>query len=60
MSSWIMHHNEDIYPDAERFNPDRWLDPSRAKVLERYLFSFGKGTRGCIGMPYVSLAISNF
>ncbi|KAL4776899.1 cytochrome P450 [Aspergillus nidulans var. acristatus] len=51
MSSWIMHHNEDIYPDAERFNPDRWLDPSRAKVLERYLFSFGKGTRGCIGMP---------
>ncbi|KAL4907431.1 hypothetical protein BDW74DRAFT_124287 [Aspergillus multicolor] len=50
MSAWIMHHNENIYPDPERFNPGRWLDPSQAKVGERYLFSFGKGTRGCVGM----------
>ncbi|KAL4782495.1 cytochrome P450 [Aspergillus varians] len=51
MSTWMMHHNENLFPDAERFNPERWLDPTRAKLLERYLFSFGKGSRQCAGMP---------
>ncbi|KAL2821767.1 cytochrome P450 [Aspergillus cavernicola] len=51
MSSWMMHHNEDLYPEAKRFNPERWMDPARAKSLDRYLFSFGKGSRQCVGMP---------
>ncbi|KAL5336253.1 cytochrome P450 [Aspergillus crustosus] len=50
MSSWIMHHDEGIFPDAETFNPDRWLHESQARVGERYLFSSGKGSRQCVGM----------
>lgn len=52
MSSWIMHHNEDLFPDAEKFDPTRWTDPEQCKTMERYLFSFGKGSRQCVGMPY--------
>ncbi|PKY04740.1 cytochrome P450 [Aspergillus campestris IBT 28561] len=51
MSSWIMHHNEELFPDAEKFDPTRWTDPEQFKTMERYLFSFGKGSRQCVGMP---------
>ncbi|GAB1211560.1 hypothetical protein ATERTT37_000683 [Aspergillus terreus] len=45
MSSWIMHHNEDLFPQSEVFNPERWTDPEKARSLDRFLFSFGKGSR---------------
>ena len=51
MSSWTMHHNEDLFPQSETFDPSRWTDPVIGKSLEKYLFSFGKGYRQCIGMP---------
>ncbi|KAL4890504.1 cytochrome P450 [Aspergillus ambiguus] len=51
MSSWTMHHNEDLFPQAEVFNPERWTNPEKAKSLDRFLFSFGKGSRQCVGMP---------
>jgi cytochrome P450 len=52
MSSVIMHANQDIFPDPDEFRPERWLtdDGTRCKELEGYLFSFGKGTRQCLGM----------
>jgi hypothetical protein len=52
MSAWMMHHNEDIFPNAEKFDPSRWLDPIAARVLEKHLVAFGKGSRQCVGMPY--------
>ncbi|KAF9886623.1 hypothetical protein FE257_011263 [Aspergillus nanangensis] len=51
MSSWTMHHNEDLFPNAGIFDPERWSDPEKGKVLDRFLFSFGKGSRQCVGMP---------
>ncbi|KAL4943883.1 hypothetical protein BDV06DRAFT_188905 [Aspergillus oleicola] len=51
MSSWMMHHDKNLFPDADKFSPERWLDPARAKLLEKNLFSFGKGSRQCVGMP---------
>ncbi|KIX96478.1 uncharacterized protein Z520_07744 [Fonsecaea multimorphosa CBS 102226] len=26
LAAWAIHHNDDIYPDHERFNPDRFLN----------------------------------
>jgi cytochrome P450 len=40
--------NPSIFPDPETFRPERWLD--KEKRLERYLVSFGKGSRQCLGM----------
>lgn len=49
-----MHHDERIYPKSFEFVPERWLnnprEPADQKHLKRYMTSFGKGTRICLGM----------
>ncbi|OJD23754.1 hypothetical protein ACJ73_04892 [Blastomyces percursus] len=49
MTSVLMHHNETIFPDSRKFIPERWLYLEERKRLERYLVSFGKGSRRCVG-----------
>lgn len=55
MTSVFMHHNEDIFPDSYNFVPERWIDPEHRKYLEKYMVSFTKGSRQCVGMKYVIL-----
>jgi cytochrome P450 len=46
----VLHHTPALYPDPERFDPDRWLDDA-----ERDPFSyvpFGGGARRCIGEAF--------
>ncbi|KAL5336611.1 cytochrome P450 [Aspergillus crustosus] len=50
MSSALIHHNEDIFPDSREFIPERWIDPERRKHLEKYMVAFTKGSRQCIGL----------
>lgn len=45
----IMHHDEQIFPDAKGFHPERWVDEKMGH-LDRYLVSFCKGPRGCLGI----------
>ncbi|KAH0565219.1 hypothetical protein GP486_001390 [Trichoglossum hirsutum] len=54
MSAWMMHRNQVIFENAENFDPERWLHPEYAKRLEKYLVAFSKGSRGCLGMKYIS------
>jgi cytochrome P450 len=56
MTSLMMHHNESIFPDSRSYVPERWLDPAERKRLEKYLVSFSKGSRQCIGIKYVIFA----
>lgn len=51
MSSWLMHRNEDAFPDPMKFDPSRWLHPEDARRLDHYMVPFGKGSRQCVGMP---------
>jgi hypothetical protein len=60
MSSWMMHRNEDVFPNPEKFDPSRWLDPAIVRVLDKHLVTFGKGQRQCIGMPYGPLLYSSY
>ena len=47
-----MHNmNSLVFPDPDRFQPERWLND--APKLEQYLCSFSRGSRGCLGMKYV-------
>ncbi|KAL4967586.1 cytochrome P450 [Aspergillus stella-maris] len=47
---WIMHRDQEVFgKDAEEFNPDRWINADRAKIMNKYLFTFGYGTRVCLG-----------
>lgn len=48
MTGFLTHHNAKIFPDPETFRPERWLD--NGKELEKYLVSFNRGTRSCLGI----------
>ncbi|KAI9644280.1 hypothetical protein NHQ30_007636 [Ciborinia camelliae] len=51
MSTMLQHHNETIFPSSHQFIPERWIlsDGTINHALERYLVTFSKGTRTCIG-----------
>lgn len=57
MDAYSIHHNEAIYPLSYEFKPERWLDNPR---LDKYLVSFTKGTRQCLGinLAYAELYIA--
>ena len=43
----FVHRDEDIFPEHEDFRPERWIeDPG----LERWLCSFSRGPRMCLGI----------
>jgi cytochrome P450 len=47
MSIPLIHLNPDIFPEPEKFIPDRWINSPQ---LNRYLLSFSKGPRACVGL----------
>jgi cytochrome P450 len=47
MTSVLIHHDESIFPDSHEFRPERWIENPR---LDRYLVSFSKGSRQCLGI----------
>ncbi|AWZ03667.1 MULTISPECIES: cytochrome P450 [unclassified Streptomyces] len=48
-SSYALHHNAELFPDPERFDPERWLPPRLAEVPRGALVPFGHGAHKCIG-----------
>ncbi|MEJ3654919.1 cytochrome P450 [Actinomycetes bacterium KLBMP 9759] len=59
-SPYAIHRRPDLYPDPDRFDPDRWGEgtPNRG-----FFFPFGGGARKCIGdrfaMTEAVLALAN-
>jgi cytochrome P450 len=53
MSGVFVHNSEQIFKDALKFDPDRWLQPDSAS-LDNWLVAFSKGPRACIGQKYFS------
>jgi cytochrome P450 len=47
--SYLVHRREDLYPEAERFRPERFLE---RKFGPHEWFPFGGGNRVCLGMPF--------
>ncbi|KAK6440868.1 hypothetical protein LTR95_002910 [Oleoguttula sp. CCFEE 5521] len=47
MSTWLQHHNPDVFPDPDTFDPQRWLGDRK---LDKYLVNFSRGARGCLGI----------
>jgi len=69
---WSVHRlNADVWGEEEEvFKPERWLadgnknqdedEDERRKQMERALFAFGRGGRGCTGKVYVGFYSSPF
>ncbi|KAK7683862.1 hypothetical protein QCA50_013240 [Cerrena zonata] len=61
---WAMHHDENVYPNAEEFMPERFLEKDgktpvmipETKELGQHAFGFGR--RSCIGYPIANNALA--
>ncbi|RCH99088.1 hypothetical protein CU098_003718 [Rhizopus stolonifer] len=49
---YSLHHNEKVYPDHNRFDPDRWTPEEEQKRSRFAWLPFSTGPRGCIGMAF--------
>jgi len=47
MTSVLMHLNSSVFPQPTEFIPERWLEHPN---LGKYLVSFTKGSRQCLGI----------
>ncbi|KAK2013577.1 cytochrome P450 [Colletotrichum eremochloae] len=55
----LMHPS--VFPEPQKFRPERWIEAEeQSKRLDRYLVSFGKGSRQCLGinLAYAELYIT--
>lgn len=41
--------DETVFPEPDRFSPDRWLDEAGDAERRRLFFAFASGGRGCVG-----------
>ena len=54
----VLHYQTSVFgPDAVEFNPERWLIED-AGTMDRYLLTFGGGSRTCIGKNVGSSALA--
>ena len=47
--SHLVHRREDLYPEPEKFRPDRFLE---RRYAAHEWFPFGGGSRMCLGMAF--------
>ncbi|OAP60194.1 hypothetical protein AYL99_05196 [Fonsecaea erecta] len=58
-NAWVIHRQQGAFGDeADKFLPERWLDPVKKAEMQRYFFSFGGGSRTCLGRNIVWLEMS--
>lgn len=53
-------HDADIYPNPNRFDPERWLG-SQKQQSDKYQIVFGRGNRQCLGinLAYAELYLAS-
>lgn len=52
VNPYTIHHRPDVYPDPDRFDPDRWLPEREASRPRSSFLPFGAGPRVCIGIHF--------
>lgn len=63
INMYSLHHNEDYFPDAFSFKPDRWLNsssnsPENKRIIREAFNPFSMGPRGCAGKSMAYLEAS--
>ncbi|KOS20489.1 Trichodiene oxygenase [Escovopsis weberi] len=47
MQTRLMHYDPDVYPEPDKYIPERWLDAD--PLMARNLVPYSRGARNCIG-----------
>ncbi len=55
--SWASHHLPEVFPEPDRFRPERFSPEARAALPKGAYVPFGGGSRTCIGMRFGQLEI---
>lgn len=55
MSQWVLQRDPRFWPDAEKFQPERWLRPEIKSMPKFAYFPFGGGPRLCIGNTFAMM-----
>jgi cytochrome P450 len=50
--SWASHRLPDVWPEPERFDPQRFAPANRERIPKGAYVPFGGGSRTCIGMRF--------
>jgi cytochrome P450 len=55
---WGVHHLAQLWPDPERFDPERFAEHRREDKVHRYAYlPFGNGVHKCIGMYFGGMEV---
>jgi cytochrome P450 len=59
--AYSLHRNEEIYPNSESFDPERWLNVDKETELrmQRQFWAFSSGARSCIGQKYHPVIVTS-
>jgi cytochrome P450 len=55
---WGVHHLPEVWPDPERFDPERFAEHRREDKVHRFAYMpFGNGVHKCIGMYFGGMEV---
>lgn len=55
LSQYVTHRDERWYPEAEKFDPERWHPAARAERPRYSYFPFSAGSRSCLGEAFAGV-----
>ncbi|XP_055610889.1 probable cytochrome P450 9f2 [Uranotaenia lowii] len=57
VSVWALHRDEQLFPNPDEFNPERFDESVKANIRPNTFIPFGIGPRNCIGMHFALFAV---